>query len=258
MDNKKRTWGIIVSIVGIFAGLLLFYYLATTFMTVVHGKINSGRVDEANAVKITFSMLSWLGLSASALWGAVLYGFLKKKDWAIFWGTLAASAQMLAAFFPMIPPSSIGLPAPTAQVFGIVAILWFAMMIIAEKNWKIIALLFFSGITFVLTYMDGVAMISRYQTTANEIYKGIYATAFGVTWLGAAAWLTFIMAAFKGKSWALPLGIFSSIMSIIGGYSVAVLEHGFSMFLPAPVLATILLVVFLFPSTEKLILAQAE
>ncbi len=108
--KNKNILGIVLSIVGIFAGLLLFYYLADTYMTVVNGKIAGGRPDEANAVKITYSMLGWLGISASALWGAVLYGFWKKLGWAWFWGVLAAALQMLAGFFPTIPAKSIHLP----------------------------------------------------------------------------------------------------------------------------------------------------
>ncbi len=256
--KDKNILGAIFAIIGVFAGLLLFYYLADTFMTVVNGKIVNGRPDEAVAVRITYSMLGWLGISASALWVTVLYGFLKKQDWAWFWGVLAAALQMLAGFFPTIPAKSIHLPAPTMTVFLIATVLWFGMMYIGKVNKKIITFLFFAGMAYVLTYMDGVAIISKFQTTTyNDFWKGMYAVDFGVTWFGAAAWLVFSLAVLKRKTWALPLGIFASLMSIIGGYPMAIVNimevHRFSMFLPAPVLATILLIIILLPGTKRLI-----
>ncbi len=256
--KNKNILGVVLSIVGIFAGLLLFYYLADTYMTVVNGKIAGGRPDEANAVIITYSMLGWLGISASALWGMVLYGFMKKLDWAWFWGVLAAALQMLAGFFPTIPAKSIHLPAPTMTVFIIATVLWFGMMYLGKVNKKVITLLFFAGIAYVLTYMDGVAIISKYQTTTyNDFWKGMYAVDFGVTWFGATAWLVFSLAVLKRKNWALPLGIFSGLMSMIGGYPVAIVNimevHRFSMFLPAPLIATILLIILLLPGTKQLI-----
>jgi len=256
--KNKDTLGVVLAIVGFFAGLLLFYYLADTYMTVVNGKITTGRPDEANAVKITYSMLGWLGIAASALWATVLYGFIKKMEWAWFWGVLAAALQMLAGFFPTIPAKSIHLPAPTMTVFLIATVLWFGMMYLGKVNKKVVTFLFFAGMAYVLTYMDGVAIISKYQTTTyNDFWKGMYAVDFGVTWMGATAWLVFSMAVLKRKTWVVPLGIFSSFMSMLGGYPVAVVNimevHRFSMFLPAPVIATVLLLILLMPKTKKVL-----
>ena len=250
--------GIIFSIIGIFAGLLLFYLLSENFMIVVNGKNTTGRPDEALAVIITYSMLGWFGISASSMWAAVLYGFVKKENWAWYVGTMAAALQMLAGFFPSIPAKSINLPAPTLTVFYISTVLWFAMLLIGKVNKKIIAFLFVSGLAYVLTYIDGVATISKYQTTTyNDFWKGMYIESQMVIWFGAAAWYIFAFAVLKRKKWALPLGIAASFSSMIGGYPLAVVNimevHRFSMFLPAPVIATGLLIYLLLPSTKKLI-----
>lgn len=261
--KNKRMFGTILSIVGLLNGLLLFYLLASIYMLNINGKIIDGRPDEAVAVQITFAMLGWLGISAGALWGAVLYGFLTKQRWAWYWGTLAASVQMLAGFFPMIPPSSIGLPAPTIWVFLIGTALWFGTLYIGKVDRRIVALTFVAGLAFVLTYMDGVANISKFQTTTyNDFWKGMYAMAQMVLWGGAAAWLTFIVATLRHKSWAVPLGIFAGLMSMIGGYPLAIVNiievKRFSMFLPAPVIAMGLLIALCFPATQRLIIGWGE
>ncbi|MCZ7666969.1 MAG: hypothetical protein M5U34_06970 [Chloroflexi bacterium] len=62
--------------------------------------------------------------------------------------------------------------------------------------------------------------------------------------------------------WAVALGVFAASMSIIGGYPMGiynVTEVGrFSMFLPAPIISTILLIVILLPGTQRLIVGEQE
>jgi hypothetical protein len=90
--------------------------------------------------------------------------------------------------------------------------------------------------------------------------NGAYIIFQQVNWWGAAAWALFIFAALKGKSWSIPVGIFAAVMSMIGGYPMGisnVTEVGrFSMFLPAPIISTILLMVLLLHSTQKLLTAS--
>ncbi len=257
MKNYKYL-GAAISVIGIFVGLMLFYFLSDSYMTVVHGKNAGGRPDEAIAVIITYSMLGWLGISAAGIWGAALYGYLKEEKWAWIVATLAASLQMLGGFFPSIPAKSIDLPAPTLPVFYIATILWFAVLLIKKVDKKVISLLFIAGLAYVLTYVDGVATISKYQTTDyNDFWKAMYMEAQMVLWFGATAWLVFSIAILKRKTWAIPLGIFAAMMSMIGGYPLAIVNiievQRFSMFLPAPIIGTGLLIYLLLPGTKRLI-----
>lgn len=260
MKNNYKL-GAFLAALGILAGLLLFYMLADNYILNIDGKIADGRPDEANAVRITFAMLGWLGVSAGALWGAVLYGFIYRQPWAWFWGTVAATAQLLAGFFPNIPASSIGLPPPTISVFVIAIVLWFSMLHIGGVSKKIMALTFIAGLAYVLTYMDGVANISKFQTTDyNDFWKGIYAMAQMVLWFGAAAWAVFIFAVLKQKSWAIPLGIYAGLASMIGGFPLALINiyevQRFSMFLPAPLIGLGLFIFLWLPSARRLITGE--
>lgn len=262
--NQKRSYiGIALSVLGIFAGLLLFYLLSQNYMEVVTEKTVMGRPDEAVAVEVTHSMLGALGLIASALWGAVLYGFVTKQNWSWLWGTVAAALQLLAGFFPTIPAKSIDYPAATMPFFVIALLLWVGMVFLGKVNKKVIILAFFAGIAYVLTYINGVAVISRYQhipwePSNADILKGMYAVVQLSCWLGAAAWLVFIYALFRNREYTLPLGIMASLNSIIGGYTLAVVELSskggvFSLYLPAAFVATGLLIYLLTPGAKKLI-----
>ena len=255
MKNNYKL-GAILSLLGITAGLLTLYLLAKTYNPVIHTHIGNGRPDEGNTVRFVYALLGWLGTAAGALWGAVLWGFLNKQDWAWFWGAVAATVQLLAGFFPMIPAADSGLPTPTMIVFGIAGVLWFGMLFIGGIHKKIIALTFVAGMAYVLTFIDGVAPISKYQTSEG-FWNGMYTMSQQINWWGAAAWAMFIFAVFKSKPWAVPLGVFAALMSMIGGYPMGIHNvaevNRFSMFLPAPILSTILLVVILLPGTQKLI-----
>ncbi len=256
MKNNHKL-GTFISVVGILTGLLILFLMASIYQVNIDGKLAGERPDEAITVQIVFALLGWLGVAAGALWAMVLYGFLNKAGWAWLWGTVAATIQILAGFFPIIPPSSIGLPAPTIWVFLIAFILWFGMLLVGGVDRKIIALAFVSGLAYVLTFIDGVGAISRYQTEAKGFISSMYAMSQMVNWWGAAAWAVFIFALVKRKSWALPLGIFATAMSMFGGFPVGVtdviIKGRFSMFLVAPVMSTGLLIYLLLPSTRRML-----
>lgn len=258
MKNNHK-FGAILAIVGILVGLLVLFLMASIYQVNIDGKLEGERPDEAITVQIVFALLGWLGVSAGALWVMVLYGFLTKASWAWFWGTVAATIQILSGFFPIIPPSSIGLPAPTMWVFLIAFVLWFGMLLIRGVDRKIIVLAFFSGLAYVLTFIDGVGAISRYQTEAKGFTSSMYAMSQMVNWWGAAAWAVFILALVKGKSWAIPAGVFAAAMSMFGGFPVGVtdvmVQGRFSMFLAAPILSTGMFVVLLLPGIRKMVAA---
>lgn len=258
--KKTNYLGVAISVIGIFTGLLLFYLLADSYMTVINGKIAGppSRPDEAIAVMITSSMLGWLGIGASGLWGAVLYGFLTNQEWSWRYGKIAAALQMLAGFFPTIPAKSIDLPAATMPVFIIATILWFGIMYVGKVNRKVVAFLFIAGMAYVLSYVNGVAIISKYQTTDyNDLWKGMYAVVFAVTWFASASWLIMSIGVLKRKAYTIPLGIMAAIMAMIAGYTLAIVNimevHRFSMFLLAPLFSTGLLIYLCLPGTKKLL-----
>ena len=65
----------------------------------------------------------------------------------------------------MIPAADSGLPTPTLWVFLLAAFFWFGMLLIGDVDKKVIGLTFTAGLAYVLTFIDGVAPISKFQTT---------------------------------------------------------------------------------------------
>lgn len=266
MKNNTKL-GAALAVLGILAGILCLYFLADTYNTVIHTHFNAGDWEESNTVRFVYAILGWLGTAAGALSAAVLWGFLHKQDWAWFWGAVAATVLLLAGFFPMIPAADSGLPVPTMWVFLLGAVMWFGMLFVGGVSGKIITLTFVAGLAYVLTFIDGVAPISKFQTTfqsaetfiqnPNTFWNGMYVISQQVNWWGAAAWAIFIFTALKKKSWAIPVGIFAAVMSMIGGYPMGIHNvaeaQRFSMFLPAPIMSTGLLIYLLLPGTKKML-----
>jgi hypothetical protein len=260
--KNNYTLGAWLAFAGILTGLLIFFMLASIYNPTIQGKILDGRPDEAITVRIVFAMLGWVGMTGGAIWGVVLYGFLNKQSWAWLLGVFAAMLQILAGFFPIIPPASIGLPTPTVWVYIIAFILWFGMLFIGGVDRKVITLAFVCGLAYVLTYMDGVGAISRYQTVDESFPNGMYAMGQMLNWWGAAAWAVFILALVSRKPWAILVGIFAAMMSMLGGFPVGVTDvirlGRFSMFLPAPIVGGLLLIFFLTPAGKRLVVGSKE
>ena len=258
MKNNSKL-GAALAVLGILTGLITFYLLAGQFNLLIDAKSVAGRMDEAASVRITYAVLGWFGIAAGAVWAAVLYGFVYKEKWAWFWGAVAATIQLLAGFFPMIPAMDSHLPTPTMIIFILAAILWFGMLFIGGVEKKIIALTFIAGLAYVLTFIDGVAPIAKYTTSHdNRFWNGMYVMTQQVSWWGAAAWAIFIFAVLARKTWAIPVGIFAGVMSMLAGYPLGLYNafyevHRFSMFLPAPLLSTALVIYLVLPGSRKML-----
>jgi len=271
MKNNYKL-GIILSLLGIAAGLMIMYFLAGLYNTVIHAHYNAGQWEESNTVRFVFAILGWFGTAAGMLSVAVLWGFVKKQDWAWYWGAIAATILLLAGFFPMIPAMDSGIFSPTLWAFLLAAVMWFGMLLIGGVEKKIIALTFVAGLAYVLTFIDGVAPISKFQATFQKpaefepgvkaFWNGMYVILQEVNWWGAAAWALFIFGAFKRKPWTIPVGIFAACMSMLGGYILGihnVMEvHRFSLFLPAPIISTILLIILLLPAPQRCLTKTEE
>lgn len=258
MKNNHKL-GLILAVLGILTGILAFYLIASQYNLLIDAKTLDGRIDEATSVRITYAVLGWIGTASAAIWAAVFYGFLHKEKWAWFWGVVAATIQLLVGFFPAIPAMDSHLPMPTLSVFALGGILWFGMLFIGGVDRKIITLTFIAGLAYVLTFIDGVAPIAKYTTSGDDpFWNGMYVMTQQVSWWGAAAWAIFIFAVLKKKAWAIPLGIFAGAMSMLAGYPLGLYNafvevHRFSMFLPAPLMSTGLVIYLLLPSTRRML-----
>lgn len=251
----NRKLGAALAVVGILVGFLAMITIAQIYIPVVEGKIAQGRPDEAITVRIVYALMGWVGMTGGGFWSLALFGFLSRREGAWHWGVAAGTMQILSGFFPMIPAGSISMFSPTLFVLLIAIALWFGMLWIGGVKANVITLAFFTGMAYVMTFIDGVGAISRYQTVKLPFTLGMYAMGQLVCWLAAAAWVVFIVYLVTGSPKTLPAGILAASLSIFGGIPVGitdVLRLGrFSMFLPGPLLSAVILVIILLPGSQK-------
>lgn len=260
----KRWWGMVFAALGVLAGAWLLYWIPATYNTVIHTHYWAGEWQESNTVRIVYAVLGWLGTAAGALSVVVLWGFWKRQSWAWFWGIVAATVLILAGFFPMIPAADSDLPTPTMWAFLLATVMWFGMIWLGGVERRVAALAFIAGIAYVLTFINGVAPISKFQVTfqwpahfepgPKAFWNGMYIVLQQVNWWGAAAWAMFIFGSVRRRAWSMPVGLFAGVLSMSAGYILGLshmLEvHRFSMFLPAPLVSTGLTLALLHPQVQ--------
>jgi len=186
------------------------------------------------------------------------YGFLIREKWAWMLGVIAATLSLLAGFFPMIPAMSRGATPVSAAVFFPNLVLWVGLLFVRRVDWRIGSLAFTGGLAYILAFMDGVATIDKIQLSGSQpTLNGMYVMVQQINWWAAAAWAVFIFALLGRRSWAQVVGLGAGLLAILGGYPLGVVNmlevKRFSMFMPSPLLSTLLVVILLLPATRSLI-----
>jgi len=70
MKNNHKI-GLILSALGITAGLLAFYLITSQYNQVIGVKLAADRLDKATSGPHHVRLLGWLGTASTAIWAAV-------------------------------------------------------------------------------------------------------------------------------------------------------------------------------------------
>ena len=247
---------LIGALLGIFGSFLIF---TRWYEPMMAAEIAAGRPDEETIVKFIIPALSDFGIIAGVLWAVAAYGFLSKARWA--W-PVAVTANVLAlqgSFFPMIPAASRGLP----PVFGIIfapslVIYVLLLLFVGRVSWKVLVFSLFSGIAFVLSFMNGVASTDRIMVIGTPLYVAVQR----LNWIASIGWGVFtIWLIVKPAEWVRVVGLSAGLLEAVAGLplgAATTLTFGhFSMFFPAPILSLILIAVLMLPWGRELFPAEA-
>ncbi len=256
--NERYKLGAILAAIGAIIGLVAFYLFIIIYNPMIQVEMDAGRPDEALVVRLVFPILGYLAIAAGVLWMLSFYGFLIREKWAWMLGVIAATLSLLAGFFPMIPAMSRGATPVTAAVFFPNLVLWVGLLFVRRVDWRIGSLAFTGGLAYILAFMDGVATIDKIQLSGSQpTLNGMYVMVQQINWWAAAAWAVFIFALLGRRSWAQVVGLGAGLLAILGGYPLGVVNmlevKRFSMFMPSPLLSTLLVVILLLPATRSLI-----
>jgi hypothetical protein len=261
-DNFKL--GAVLAVIGIIVGMIGFYVFVQIYNPLIATMNNLNRAHEGESVRYTFAVLGWLAIAAGALWTLALYGFVTKERWAWMLGVIASTLSILAGFFPAVPAMDAKVMPATLVIFVPSLLLWLALLILVRKtDWRIVTLALIAGIAFTLSFMDGVAPIARFrETLGQDAVNGMYLFVQQINWWASAAWAVCIFALVARKPWARVVGIGAGLLECWGGYPIGILNmlevKRFSLFLPAPLLSTAIVIFLMLPYARKLLAAWSS
>ena len=256
-ENSKL--GVALAMVGALVGMIGFFLFIQLYNPLITTLESLNRPYEGQAVRYTFALLGYLTIAAGALWTLSLYGFLTRERWAWMLGVIASTLSILAGFFPMVPAMDARLPPVTVIIFVPNLLLWLALLMFVRRvDGRIVFLGLLAGVAYTLAFMDGVAPIAKFHESVGQpAVNAMYLFVQQINWWASAAWAVFIFALMGRRPWARPVGIGAGLLEMWGGYPVGIVNmlevKRFSLFLPAPLLSTALVLFLLLPVARRLL-----
>ncbi|TFG20160.1 MAG: hypothetical protein EU530_03995 [Promethearchaeota archaeon] len=269
IENRKGTgiWGLLSLIMGI-GGVFGHYLLNYLYMgPILQHEIAVGQ-ECAVSVPIYFPMFANFGFIGGLLFVIAAIGFFQKKNWAYTFAILGNVISLKASFWPNIPIMEAGIlaPGPWFGIFLPNLIFYFIFLrAMGKESWKKILLGLFGGMAFILNFINAIASTTRFMnhyTPYHVIVSQMFILVLAINMLASIAFGIFVIGLFVGKKleWVRVTGLIGAVLSITGGFPLAIysmfffhVESAFSMFIVAPVISTVTMLLLLFPKLfEKL------
>ena len=266
--EKYTFMGIISIILGI-GGILLHYIFYCLYLE----PLLDAETEAAQACAATapyfLSLFADFGFLGGVLWLLAGVGFLQKKKWAYPLAVIGVVLSLKSSFWPNIPmmETKVAVPGPWFLIFLPNLIVYFYLLrSVGKEAWNKIWLGLFTGMAFILNFINGIASTTRMVTnelTNAEIFiltermNMVASILFGIVTVG-------VMLS-KRKEIIRIIGLAGTFSSIIAGFPLAIYSMfffrsniGFSMFIMAPIISTLTGFVFLIPKWWNKIVGQKE
>lgn len=248
---------------GFYISLIMgIYGLIGSFAVFIHHwqemyALKIDRSDETFVVEYIIPGLHDLSVVGSALMLVAAYLFYEKNKYA--WN-LAVAGVVLAiqgTAFSVVPTLSAG-GFPDYVLLFIPNMVAFYLYIayVRKLSLKSIMAATVVGMIFVLALFNGIASASRTVLLGGvEGNTAMFVASQQVNWIAVLGWFVFLLTILYQKKWSVAVGIFASSLTIMGGFPIGInstVQSGiFSMFLIAPIFATIVLLYIITPSGRR-------
>lgn len=261
--------GILSLIMGVL-GIVLHYLLPILFFeTILAAEAGNPCVVTA---PIFFPIFADIGILGGILWILAGIAFLQKKKWGYTAAVFGVVFSLKASFWPNIPTMEGGAVLPVWFLIFLPNLVMYFVLLRSMRNESWIKMLFgmFTGMAFILNFINGIASTTRMiQYSSDFDMAGVFIL---TQRLGFIASILFGIATIglfvaKKKEWVRIVGLSGAIVSMVGGFPLAIHsmilafqleEKAFSMFIMAPVLSTVVGIVFLFPGIWNWILGTEK
>ena len=245
--------GIISLIFGI-GGIIGHYFLNYWFM----GPLLQAETDAAKecavSVRIFLPMFANIGFIGGLLFIIAGIGFFQKAKWAYALAILGNVISLKSSFWPNIPimEADLMFPGPWFGIFLPNLLFYFVFLSATGKeSWKKIILGLFGGMAFILNFINAIASTTRllnHYDAADIFVAQMFMLVLFINVLASITFGIFTIGLFLGKRKEVVriFGFIAAILSMTGGFPLFVYSSfffgsapGFSMFIMAPVISTI-------------------
>ena len=265
-DNRKIPgWMGIVSLIMGIGGIVGHYVLNLLHMwpLLLH---EIAELNEcAAAVPIFFPLFLNIGVIGGIFWIIAGIGFFEKKNWAFATAVIGIVLSLKSSFWPNIPimEGHLALVSPWFYIFLPNLVMYFVVLRVSGREpWRKIWLGLIGGIAFILNFINGIAATTRLLNhwDPEDLVDGNVGQMFVLTQYGnimaSIAFGVFVIGLFLAKNlqWVRIVGLIGTILAISAGFPLAIfsmfffhIQTGFSMFIMAPVISSLVGIVFLIP-----------
>jgi hypothetical protein len=246
------TIGALMNIIGIFTIFMLWYERAQSMEAAEPGC--------EMLLKYIMPGLSDVGIIAGVLFAAGAYGFIIMRKWAFPAMVIGSVLSLQATWFINVPFMAAGEPPVYFTLFWPNLILYFFIMrAVGNRSWGHTVLGMFTGMGFVLCFMNGIASWSRILTIGTELFYFVQR----LNWFSSIAWgIVTAGILIRPKDWMRVLGLGAAFTQVMVGTPLAVettIELGrFSLFSIAPIISLIMFFVLLSPARFQRITGTRE
>jgi len=276
--NRNQLLGFVLSlvgaIIGIVGGMVLFYLTYEPYWIAELDPVNLGEQGCDIIIRDILPIISDICVIGGVFFALSAYGFFSDEEWAVSFAVVGNTLCLLAGFWPTIPAMQMGL-APLWGIIFVPNLVIFLIMTHYVDNIPWITVLFalIMGIAYVMSFLNGVASTNRLHLyPANIALEGtrlpsIHAIFMGlqrVNWVAAIGFGVTTIGILRRpkKDWVRIVALGSAVLEVIGGYPVAVASSvtfgKLSMFFMAPILATLLLIVPLWPDLWRRLVSPED
>ncbi len=244
--KERRALGAVLCIIGAVLGIFGTIYL---FMNWYIPSLNfeAGEPGSEILLKYIFPALSDVGIVAGVMYAVSAYGFIVGTTWASSLAVIAIVLALPATWFINIPFMAANQPPIFFPLFIPNLVMFFFLMLgVRRAPMRRTLLSMFTGMAIVTCMMNGIASWNRIINVGAPLFILVQR----LNWVAMIGWgVVTAGIMLQPKGWMRVLGIGAGLLEIIVGYPLGFATAGtlgrFSLFLLAPILSTVLVLLFL-------------
>ena len=274
MDELEKSYKIggYYAIVGAVLGIVLnFVFFMLNYKPLIAAQAIICGDGCVMVITYMLPVFTDIGIIAGVLYAVSAVGFFKNEKWAY---PLAVTANVLAlwtSFWPNIPimDAMAKMDTPLTPVYLFIflpnIILYFLInKHTGKRNWGRILVGLLTGMALIMAFINGTASLNiSYVKNLQGADSSLYVLSSRLFWLAALGYglITVGIMCFP-KEWVRMLGVGCAIPTMLFGfpmgYLTTIAKGEFSMYLGAPLMSVLLLIIFLIPALWNKIIKPDE